>query len=178
MLVLKWENNTALHVPWTQGWMTRVEESVSERERWVAPGGTHASCGKHCWLSSFSFCELLGNPQNSRSCSIQDLLLIYCECALSCPDVTAQMLQGKSSKQSPQYPTRLACGPSSHSTWDTETRLCVSLLFPQSIANLMERRQFETKENKWVALSAGSFTFFKVQDLKGNFLTEMETKRQ
>lgn len=48
-------------------------------------------------FSDFSFYGQVGNSQNARPCPFQDLLFIYCEHPVSCPNVAAQVLQGNSS---------------------------------------------------------------------------------
>lgn len=78
-------------------WMTGEEKSISERKGWVALDGTgvySASSKEESDFSFLSFCGQIGNSQNARPCPIQDLLFIYCEHPVSCPNVAAQVLQG------------------------------------------------------------------------------------
>lgn len=101
---------------------------------------------------SFSFCGQIGNSQNPRPRPIQDLLFIYCEHPISCPNVAAQVLQGNFFGPSPHFlhtEESNSNAPVSRYKSYLNRTMCIScLLFPQSIANLIERRQFETKENK------------------------------
>lgn len=77
------------------------------KEGWVALDATGFYYTKEQYnFSSFSFHGQIGNSQNTRPRPIQDLLFIYSEHPVSCPNAAAQVLQGNSWPFSPLPPHR------------------------------------------------------------------------
>lgn len=153
--------------------------NIGERKDLVTPDGTGiyfaSSEGKYN-VSYFSFCEQIGNSQNTRPCPIPDLLFIYCEHPVSCPNVAAQVLQGNSSPFPLQRCLALTPPLAVVPELLIQKELCISSL--SSECSQLNRKETIWNQRKQVSNIFNSvITYFKAKKLKGKFSIEMETNR-
>lgn len=104
----------------------------------------------------------LGNPKDSWLCSLSYLLSVHCQPTLNRKNAASELLQGKTMNISCSvHLTQVSASIVLCFLSLTFFFLCfLSLTFfsLQTVANLIERRLFESKESKWVSHCVFSFS--------------------